>query len=373
MILITPVDTAAQQNQFLSFPRQLYQKFPNWVPRSEKSDASLVGFDTHAFYETADAQAFIATENGNVCGRILAIDNPIHNQWHHEQVGFFGFFECANQQPVADGLFNVASQWLRNKGVSKIRGPISPSTTYEAGLLVDDFDSLPSIFMPYNPPYYESLILGNDFEKCHDLLTFEGELSMLADLDPKILKMLEFAQKRLALKIRPFDMRHFDDDIKTFYEIYNESVTRSWGCLPLTDAEIQSVANGLKPFMIPEMTAIAYHNERPVGSIWGIMDINSYLIQNNGHLPPDGIINLVRDDPGIDRLRIPVAVVRPEFQKWGVSLMLIRFLLERGLELGLKEVEYSWISETNSLSRKTLERGGARFRRTHRVFEKNLT
>ncbi len=117
------------------------------------------------FYKHAEAEFFLARRNGEIVGRIGAIINHNHNKEHKENIGFFGFFECVNDQSVADALFKTAKEWLKARGVTAVRGPASPCVNDEYGLLVDGFDKPPVVLMPYNPSYYQVLIEKAGFKK----------------------------------------------------------------------------------------------------------------------------------------------------------------------------------------------------------------
>ena len=114
--------------------------------------------EKNPFYKHAEAEFFLARRNGTIFGRIGAIINHSHNKEHNENIGFFGFFECVDDQQVADALFDTAKTWLKRRGVNAVRGPASPSVNDEYGLLVDWFDKPPVVLMPYNPTYYARLI-----------------------------------------------------------------------------------------------------------------------------------------------------------------------------------------------------------------------
>ena len=71
-------------------------------------------------------------------------------------------------------------------------------------------------------------------------------------------------------------------------------------------------------------------------------------------------------------MRVISANVIPEYQNWGVGITLARGLIEPVLAHGVKEVEFSWVLESNDLSRKTLEKAGAKRYKTYRLYEKSL-
>src|SRR5437762_9117752 len=140
--------------------------------RSRMDVRTLLTPGKNPFFEHAEAQYFLAVRDGRPVGRIAAIKNDAHNREHGDRVGFYGFFECVNEQAVANALFDAAARWLSDKDFRVMRGPMNPSVNDDCGLLVAGFDTPPTIMMPHNPPYYVALHQGYGFTKAKDLIAF---------------------------------------------------------------------------------------------------------------------------------------------------------------------------------------------------------
>ena len=148
-LIVKPVTNRREKKQFLHLPWSLYRDDPNWIPPLRMNQKELVGYARHPFYDNAEGQTFLAIADGKPAGRLLALVNRAHNERYRENRGFFGFFECIEDQEVASGLFDAAREWLAERGMQSIRGPANPSLNYECGLLVDSFDSPPTFMMTY--------------------------------------------------------------------------------------------------------------------------------------------------------------------------------------------------------------------------------
>ena len=61
----------------------------------------------HPFYRDAEAEFFLARRDGKVVGRIAAIIDSAYNRFHHEEAGFFGFFECRDDPAAASALLDT--------------------------------------------------------------------------------------------------------------------------------------------------------------------------------------------------------------------------------------------------------------------------
>jgi hypothetical protein len=371
-LAIVPVRTRRQKRQFLQLPWRIYADDPNWIPPLRGNQAELVGYRPHPFYQQAEAQTFLALRGGQVCGRIAALINHAHNERYQERRGFFGFFECLADDPAAAGLLRAAKQWLGERGMESLRGPCNPSLNYECGLLIHGFDSAPRFMMTYNPPYYAQMIEESGLVKTQDMYAYWGHTDMMQSLDKKLLFVVEEARRRFDLQLRKLDTRRFMDEVRMFLDIYNRSLGATWGFVPLSDAEVEHLAKGLRMLIVPEMTSIAEVGGRPVGAIFGLLDYNPRIRAINGRLFPLGFLRLLRNRRAIRAVRIISTNVLPEYQRWGVGLVLLARLVPDILQWGIQEAEFSWVLESNHLSRKSLERGGALCTKTYRLYDGTL-
>lgn len=147
-------------NRFLGFPYVLYKGDQNYVPELRIAQREVLNRKKNPFFQHAEAEYFIAVdENGVDVGRIAAITNERYVAHWNENFGFFGFFECVDNQEVANALFNSALDWLRKKGVDGVYGPMNPSTNDQIGTLIDGFDTPSYIMMVHNKPYYNRLYI----------------------------------------------------------------------------------------------------------------------------------------------------------------------------------------------------------------------
>lgn len=366
---VKPVETKREQKQFVQFPWTLYRDDPQWIPPLKANLEELVGFKPHPFHDVADVQAFLAMREGEVCGRILAILNRTHIEYYHERRGFFGFFESVNDQAVADALFEAARKWLAEKDVHLMRGPVNPSQNYECGLLVQGFDSPATFQMTYNADYYPQLLERYGFVKAQDLYAFWGHVDMLATLDKKLEFIIAEATRRFRLELRSLDPSRFREEVRTFLDIYNASLGGSWGFTPLSEGEIDHISGSLRHLIVPQLTSVAEVDGRPVAAAFGLLDYNPRIRQINGRLFPFGFIRLLTRRRRIKRIRLISTNVLPEYQRWGLGLVILAQLVPQVLEWGIQEAEFSWVLESNHLSYKSLKRGGAKLTKTYRIYD----
>src|SRR2546430_1479388 len=229
------------------------------------------------FFEHAEAQYFIAERDGRPVGRIAAIKNDAHTREHGDRVGFYGFFESVNEQPVANALFDAAARWLSGKDFQVMRGPMNPSVNDDCGLLVEGFDTPPTIMMPHNPPYYVALHQGYGFTKAKDLIAFASP-----DGDPpeRITRAVNVIAERKGITLRPLNMKRFKEEVELVKALYNQAWERNWGFVPLTNAEIDHLAKQLKPIVVPDLVCFAERKGQVIGFAVALPDFNVALKHN---------------------------------------------------------------------------------------------
>jgi GNAT superfamily N-acetyltransferase len=338
--------------------------------------ANLLDREKNPFFKRAEADYFIAERQDGrsaerVVGRIAAIHNRAHNEFHEDKVGFFGFFECIDDQGVADQLFETAADWLRQRGLDTIRGPASFSTNDECGLLVDGFETPPTILNPHNPRYYIRLIEGAGFTRAKDLLQWQ---SISPELPERLNRAAAKVQDRLKIKLRSIDMKRFKEEIDLIKPLYNGAWERNWGFIPMTDAEIDHLVDQLKPIVVPELVVFAERQGKPIGFAAAIPDMNVAFSENrSGRLFP-GILKILWrwKVKKINRLRIMLLGVLKEYRGTGAAELMYHWIWTKGTEIGFNWGEAGWILEDNVPMTKGLEFMGFEPYKRLRLYDRPL-
>jgi len=326
--------------------------------------------EKNPFYKHSEAEFFLAHREGELVGRIGAIVNHNHNKEHNENIGFFGFFECINDQSVADALFGTATKWLKARGVTAVRGPANPSVNDEYGLLIDGFDRPPVILMPYNPPYYATLIEKAGFKKIKDLYAYH--VSKEHVMTEKLQRVSEMVRQREGLTFRSLNMNDFDNEVARIKEVYNRAWQYNWGAVPMTDDEFLALAKDLKPVVVPELVVIAEYKGEPIGFSLSVPDLNIVLKHNKrGYLLP-GLFRMMCQKKKINWVRILVLGVVRERQRTGAASVLFYETARRGIGLGYFDGEASWVLEDNTMMNRAAElMKGDRYK-TYRIYQMSL-
>jgi hypothetical protein len=368
-ISVQPTRSWRDRRAFMNFAWRLYRNDPMWIPPLRDNFKRLVGWKYHPFQKVADVQTFLARRDGEVVGRIAGIVYHEHNRHYKERRGFFGFFECINDKAVAAALFDTVRSWLAERDIRALRGPMNPSVNYEIGLLTEGFDDPPTFMMTYNPPYYAELIEAYGFTKAHDLFAYIGTRADLDHQLPRVQPLMQRVNEIFNVKTRGLDRSRFLEDVGTFLHIYNVSSLHIWGFVPITQAEMEWMAKDMKHLIIPELTCVAEVDGKAIGAVFGMPDYNPRIKDIDGRLFPFGFLKLLSKKHNIKRVRLISTNVVPEFQKWGIGIVLLVSLIPKGLDLGMQEAEFSWVSEANVLARGSLEKGGARLYKKYRIYD----
>jgi GNAT superfamily N-acetyltransferase len=367
-VRVQPVASWFDRRRFLQFPWSLYRGDPLWIPPIRSTQPGLLGYRSHPFLATAEVQTFLARRGRQVVGRIAAIVNHAHNATYRERRGFFGFFESINDVAVSRALFDAARDWLESHGAFGLRGPVNPSMNYVSGMLINGFDSSPTFSLPYNPAYYCDLLSDYGFQKAHDLLAFVGYKDELPKFQERLNPLIDQVEARWNPVIRPMNTSRHGGDIDLFLDLFNRSLDGMWGFVPLTLPELQDLVGSLRYLMDPRFALVAEVEGKAAGIAIGVPDYNPRIKQINGRLFPFGFLRLL-SRRGLNRFCVLSLTVLPEYQRWGLGLVLLRALLPRALDLGFQEGEFSWISESNTLAIGGMRKSGLRHTKTYRIYD----
>jgi GNAT superfamily N-acetyltransferase len=336
---------------------------------------TLLSRTKNPFFEHAQAEYFIAERDGVVVGRIAAISNRLHNETHGDRVGFFGFFECIDDQAVADALLTAAADWCGALGHDVLRGPASFSVNDECGLLVDGFDSPPALMMPHNPRYYIPLLERAGCTKAKDLWVYQGgSEERYVPVPERLARATELIRQRQGITLRALNMKDFEGEVERIKELYNSAWEKNWGFVPMTEHEIDHLAEQFKPVVIPELVPMAEKDGKLIGFGIALPDLNVVFRKNrSGRLFPM-ILKLLwaLKAKRIRRARILLLGVLPEHQGKGIDAMLYHWIWTKSGERGIYWGEAGWILEDNPAMNAGLEKMTFRVYKTYRLYDRRI-
>jgi GNAT superfamily N-acetyltransferase len=370
---VVPVASGKDWQEFIHLPFRLYRGNPYWVPPLKKQVREYL--DTrHPFYQggRAERELFLAVRANRTVGRIAAILNRAHNEFHGDRWGFFGFFECEEDHQAAQDLLAAAGQWLRQRGCNELVGPTSPSTNYECGLLVEGFDEPPTVMMTYNPPYYPQLLQEAGLEKAKDLYAYwspvhPGSLERLRRFSQRT------QEREPELSVRPVNLKDFANEVRIIQDIYNKAWEKNWGFVPTSQEEFAWLAKELKPLVDPKLLYIAFFAGDPAGFLLALPDVNPALAQLKGSMAnPLRLLRAWWVGRKLEGLRLITMGVKGEYRLRGIEGVMFYHGLQAALERGYRWCEYSWILEDNELAKRTVRLMDAQLKKIYRLYRQPL-
>jgi len=373
---VVPATSRRDLRRFVDLPWRLFdrKRFPQWVPPLRATVYDALDRSGNPFYVDADRELFLAWRDGKLVGRIAAIENRAHNRFHDDRVGFWGFFECADDQAVADALFDAAARWLGARGLEVMRGPMNPSTNYECGLLTDGFEHRPSFMTTWNPPYYETLCDRAQLRKAKDLVAYFIPMGDRAwSLPPAFERLADRALAKSRVEFRDLDLRRFEQELEVCWEVYNAAWERNWGFVPMSKAEFVHTARDMKPLLNPRYAFAADVDGKTVAFMLAVPDYSGVLQRiGNGRLFPTGALRLVLGKRGIHDWRVMALGLRRDFRARGILPLFAWEAFRRGREAGEQGAEASWILEDNEPMNRAMVAMGTRIYRRWRVYDREI-
>jgi GNAT superfamily N-acetyltransferase len=366
---VVPVASPKDLDRFIAYAYERYRGDPRWVPPLRSDEKVRLTPGKNPYFEHAEAQYFLALERTRVVGRIAATIDRNYDAVHGERQGAFGFFEAESADATA-ALLRAAESWVRSKGAEVMRGPMSFTTNDECGLLIEGFDHHPPVQMPYNAREYAGWIEAAGLRKAKDLFSFRGSIS---GRSPAAFERLSaVVQRRDNVRMRPLDMKRFDQELARVKEVYNTAWERNWGFVPMTDGEIDHMAKQFKPVIIPELVRFAEVDGRPVGFGLVLPDVNQALAKVRGRLFPLGIFQLLWTLPRIKEGRYMALGVVREYQKKGIGALLVHDMVQATHRHGYTACEVGWTLEDNHAINDIILGYGCVRTAVYRIYEKPL-
>jgi GNAT superfamily N-acetyltransferase len=373
-IEIRRVRTAGERTQFVKMAWRFYRNDPHWVPPLIGDSVAFIDPSRGVFFDHGEAELFLAYRGSEPVGRISAHVNHHYDELFDDGKGFLGFFECEDDCGTANALFTSACNWLREKGRRIAEGPMSFGVYDELGILVQGFDTDPYVLTGHNPPYYQRLFEQAGWAKSVDWFAFRGRAEEFQKLDPRYFTLAQRVLGGDGISIRCLDLRHnLDREAKIVQDIFATAWSRNWGHVPLSAREFDRLKNGVRQFVVTELSFVVELEGKPIAFALCIYDANQAVKKVNGRLFPFGFLRLLATMKRTRRFRLILMGVLEEHRNAGIEVALYAHVVSEGLKRGFKESEASMIVETNGPMISSIERLPVERYRTWRIYRKDLS
>jgi GNAT superfamily N-acetyltransferase len=367
------LDSKAEVERFVQFQYDLYKDCPQFCPPFRSDIKLMLNKKKHPFYEHSDGEFYVALKDGKVVGRIGVFINNLFNDYHKVKKGQFYFFDCIDDQEVADALFNTAIEYCRVRGITDLVGPKGLSAFDGYGILYDGYQHHQMMtMMNYNYSYYPELIEKMGFEKEVDFA------SCYLKKDQFVLpeKMREVARRVIERgKFQILDFKNKSQIKKKADEIgaaYNNTFINNWEYSPMTKGEIKLLLSNLLSVVDPKLIKIITYEEKIVGFLLAFPDITSALQRHNGKITLFAIIDMLVSMKKADWVSVNGAGVLPEYHGRGGNALLYYEMEKTLKDFGFEHWELTQVAESAVQMRKDLAASGGEFYKTHRVYHKAI-
>lgn len=361
------VNDKATRKAFLEFPTQLYENDKNWIRPLDNMVEAVFTPSKNSFYTHGEAIRWIfKDDNGNIFGRVAAFINRKKAYNFQQPTGGMGFFECINDKKAAFFIFDTCKQWLKDKGMEAMDGPINFGENDNFwGLLVEGFIP-PSFGMNYNHSYYQEFFEDYGFRPYFEQVT--NHLDLTVPFPERFWKIADWVRQRPGYTFKHFsfkDAERFIDDFKT---IYDDGWQFHENFIPIEKDVLRAQLEEMKPIAEENFIWYAYHENEPVAFLVMLPDANQILKHFNGKISLLGKLKfLYLKKKGVfSRARITVMGIRPKYQKSGIESAIF-WHMDKVMKQkpNYNEVELSWVGDFNPKMRQLHEAVGGKFAKRH--------
>jgi GNAT superfamily N-acetyltransferase len=325
---------------------------------------------SNPFWGHAERKLYMAYRGGVPVARVAAIINETHHSYHNEKTGFFGFFETTRDIGASKAVLSAAEEWLKSRGMDRVRGPMNPSTNDTCGLLISGFDSFPKIMMPYNPPWYAAALEEAGFQKAKDLNAYIRFAQL--PVSPRMEKIISRIETRTDWRARHLRLSSLEHEMEIIRQIYNEAWADNWSFVHISSEEMVHAAKMLKPILKPEYGHIIEVDGVPAAFAVIVPDINPLVRSVNYSLTPFNFLKFLIGLRKIRQGRLMMLGVRKEFRNRGFELVLVKKIIETTRKANWLHGELSWILEDNRKIISVIEESGGRLYKQYRIYEKSF-
>lgn len=377
-VTVRPVRGKEDLKAFLDVTFSLYAKDPNWVAPLYLERLEHLDPKKNPYYQHAEVELFLACRGDKPVGRISAQLCRLRTERYGDGVGQFGFLEAENDPAVFAALLDAAGSWLRQRGAIAMQGPFSFSINDETGLLIEGFDTPPSVMMGHGLPYYGPRMDEQGFAKVKDVIAYDFRET--GDGMPRALKSAY--DKALAdpdVVLRPLDKKQLMKELQIVVSIANDAWSENWGFVPWTQEEMTALANNLKVLVTGDYIAIAEYRGEPAAMAITLPNINDWIAGLDGRLLPLGWArlawNLFARPPRT--VRMPLMGLRRKYHGTPLGAVLGMAAIARvrayHVGRGTTRGEASWILEDNMPMRRMIESFGGKAYKTYRIYQKPIS
>ncbi len=361
------LDNRKDRSKFIQFPFKLYKDNPYWVPPIQGDIEFVMNREKHPFYRHSNADFLVVESEGEVLGRMAILQNKNYCDFHQQKIAFFYYFDVVDDLQVSKMLLQAGVDWAKSHGLDTILGPKGFVRSNGFGILIEGFDKLPALGIPYNHPYYATLLTDFGFQYYTDHLS-----GYLVPSDELPVKMFEAADR--IKESGNFKVLHFTNKselvkwIPEIDRVHHEAFQNNPDFYPSTHEEFELMAKNIYRVANPRLIKIILKGDELAGFLLCYPNICPSLQKTNGRLWPFGWITILHELRTTKRLDLNGVGLLPQYQGRGANILLY-VELERTLRAYNAQFgDFVQVDVRNFKSKSDMETVGVKFYKTHRSY-----
>jgi len=274
MITVEEVQNESHRKEFLEFPARLYRHDKNYIRPLNKDIEEFFNPEKNKFFKSGECSRFLFKNKENeTVGKVAVFVNTLYEQ--KQPTGGIGFFDCINDQETANFIFDYCKNWLQQRGMEAMDGPINFGERDKFwGLLIDGFVE-PLYGMNYNFPYYKDLFEKYGFNIYFEQLCFSRPI--FAEVSRVFTVMHAKHSKNPEISAISMKKNNLEKFAKDFTEIYNKAWAAHGEGKCLDEAKTLKMFKTMKPIINEHISWYVYHNGKPVAMWMNIPDLNQWF------------------------------------------------------------------------------------------------
>lgn len=273
------VKSEADKQLFLQVALDIYKHDPNWIRPLDKDIEEVFDPAKNKFFKRGECTRWVLKDDsGKAIGRVAAF---VNRQYKQEQpTGGIGFFECIDDQHAANFMLDHCKQWLQERDMEAMDGPINFGERDKWwGLVTEGFYS-PLYGMNYNPPYYKKLFETYGFKLYFNQICFAMKVQQRPQ--DKFYERHAAISKDPGYKAMSIKKSQLEKFAKDFTYIYNKAWAGHGGGKSLEEKTVQKMFKTMKPVMDEHLIWFVYYKEEPIAMWVNLPDLNQFFKHLNG-------------------------------------------------------------------------------------------
>ena len=378
MIHIEKVTNRKGLLKFIQFRYDLYKDDPNDVPYLFFDEVNTLDKRKNASFEQCEADYFIAYKDGKAVGRVAAIINFDANKRWEKKVVRYGWFDFIDDLEVSEALLKTVEEWGRERGMTKMTGPMGFADTDREGMLIEGFEEYGTMYASYNYPYYPRHMEQMGFQKDNDYV--QCRVKVPEKVPEKFAKLAQMVEKRYNLHVHKLTRHELlkQGYGRRVFKMLNTTYNNLYGFAPLTDNKVDQLVD--QYIRIADMNLISVimdgnENDKMVGFGITFPSLTDAMRKShNGRLLPFTwwrLLDAIRwhHADTVDMLLIGVL---PEYRGKGANALIFNDLIRQYQAYGFKWAEAMPQMETNEHMLGQWQHLEADYHRRLRCFSKML-